>query len=244
LTVGYRGTRFAGWASQRRQDRPTVQATLEAALSDVLGHPVRATAAGRTDAGVHAEAQVVSFESSAGIPADGLRRLLPPRLPDDVWVVDAQEAPAGFNARRAARRRWYRYAIWRDSVAPPASWWGRCLVLPNPLDLGAMRRGAATLLGRQDLASVASASHGRRATTRTIFVADWLDYRATPLLQFEICADAFLRHMARTIVGSLLWIGRGRWAPEQLAAAVAAADRRAAGPTAPAHGLTLHRIDY
>ena len=241
LTLGYRGTRYAGWASQLH-GRPTVQSTLERVLGEVLGQPTRVTAAGRTDAQVHAEGQVISFQTTASTHAEGLRRVLPSRLPDDIWVVDAAEAPLGFNARRAARRRWYRYAVWPHGT-PTAAWQGRCLAYPRPLDLRAMRRAAEHLLGRRDVASMAT-RHVSHSTTRTIYAADWIESQASPLLVFEICADAFLRQMVRTIVGSLLWVGEGRWAPEQVAAALQATDRRAAGPTAPAHGLTLQRIDY
>jgi tRNA pseudouridine38-40 synthase len=247
LTLGYRGARFAGWAVQSRRTthgRPTVQTTLESALAEVVGHPVRVTAAGRTDAGVHAEGQVVSFDVSCSIPAAGLARALATRLPDDVWVVQAHAARPGFNARRSARRRWYRYAVWNARSAPPMAWQGRCLVHPNRLDLAAMRRASRGLVGRLDAASFATQHPRGRSTRRTILAADWLQPPGSPLILFEICADAFLRGMVRALVGSLLWVGRGRWTPDDFLSAVAARNRRAGGPTAPAHGLTLHRIDY
>jgi tRNA pseudouridine38-40 synthase len=240
LTFGYRGTRYAGWS--RTPGQPTVQATLEAALASALGHPVRATAAGRTDAGVHADGQVVSFETSSSIPCDGLQRVVQQRLPEDVWIVDAGEAPPDFDARRSAVRRWYRYAIWRSGV-PPAAWQGRCLEEPRALDVDAMRVGARDLLGRHDFASLVTRPSVERSTLRTVFVADWLEVSRS-LLLLEICADAFLKQMVRAIVGSLLWVGLAHWTPEQFATALAQADRRAAGPNAPAVGLTLHRIEY
>ncbi len=250
LTLGYRGTRFAGWARQppaRTGGRPTVQAMLEDALASVLGHPVRVTAAGRTDAGVHAEAQVVSFDTASTIPADGLARVLASRLPEDLWVVAVSDAASTFDARRSACRRWYRYAIWR-ATAPPAGWRGQCLVHPEPLDLAAMRRAARWLVGRRDVRALVG-GWGRnarpgRSTVRTVYAADWIEYGEAPLLTFEVCADAFLRQMVRTMVGSLLWVGEGRWTPDELAAALSSADRRAAGPTAPAVGLTLWKIEY
>src|SRR5690242_16200264 len=110
-TLGYRGTRFAGWGIQPH--KPTVQATVESALASALGHAVRVTAAGRTDAGVHAEGQVISFETSSSITPRGLHSVLEAKLPVDVWVHDVAEAPGDFDARRSARRRWYRYALWR-----------------------------------------------------------------------------------------------------------------------------------
>jgi tRNA pseudouridine38-40 synthase len=245
LTLGYRGTRFAGWAVQspsRTRGRPTVQGSVEAALGKALGHPARVIAAGRTDAGVHADAQVVSFDTTSTITTNGLARVLPRWLPDDVWLVDVGEAAPDFDARRCVLRRWYRYALWLRG-APPTAWQGRCLEVADPLDMTAMRCAAQQLLGRHDFASFATRPPAGQSTTRTIFAADWLQISAA-LLLFEICADAFLKQMVRTIVGSLMWVGRGHWTTEQFATAVSSADRRAAGPNAPAVGLSLHRIEY
>jgi tRNA pseudouridine38-40 synthase len=249
LTLGYTGTRFAGWARQNpgcTRGRPTLQATLESALHSVLGHSVRIIAAGRTDAGVHAEGQVVSFDTTASIPAEGLRRALSMCLPEDVWIVEAAEAPAEFDSRRSARRRWYRYAVCQGEC-PPAAWRGRCFHHTKPLELAAMRCASRALLGRRNMAALVGAwgrdARPGRSTIRTVYAADWLEM-ADDLLIFEVCADAFLRQMVRAMVGSLLWVGQGRWTPNQLAAALATADRRAAGPTAPAIGLTLWKIEY
>jgi tRNA pseudouridine38-40 synthase len=191
---------------------------------------------------VHADAQVVSFDTSSSMSTNGLRRVLPRWLPDDVWIVDLADAGPGFDARRSAVRRWYRYAVWCRGV-PASAWHGRCLVTPDPLDVGAMRRAATSLLGRHDFGSFATRARVVQSTTRTVFAADWLQINAA-LLVFEMCADAFLKQMVRTIVGSLMWVGSGRWTAEQFATAVSSADRRAAGPNAPAAGLSLHRIDY
>ncbi len=246
LTLGYRGTRYAGWAAQspsRTRGRPTVQATLETALYTALGHPVSVTVAGRTDAGVHADAQVVSFDTSSSMTAAGLRRVLERWIPDDLWIVDVADTPSTFDARRSVLRRWYRYAIWRGAGAP-TGWQGRCLALDHgSLDLASMRRGAAALLGRHDFASLATKPPPGQSTERTVFVADWLQLSRS-LLIFEVCADAFLKQMVRTIVGSLLWVGAGRWTVERFTTAIASGDRRAAGPNAPAVGLSLHRIEY
>jgi tRNA pseudouridine38-40 synthase len=246
LTVGYRGTRYAGWATQSPRvthGRATVQATVERALEQTLGHPVNTTAAGRTDAGVHADEQVVSFDTSASLPAAGLRLVLKRNLPDNIWVVDAQDAPPDFDARRSAKRRWYRYAIWRDQHVP-AAWQSRCLVETQPLDVDAMREASRSLLGRHDLRALATQPPPRQSTVRTVFAADWQRIGSTPLLYFEICADAFLKQMVRAIVGGLLLVGRGRSTPADFASGVASKDRRTAGPNAPAMGLTLTRIEY
>ena len=164
-------------------------------------------------------------------------------LPDDVWLADIADAPADFDARRSASRRWYRYAIWRQGI-PPSAWQGRCLVNHVPLDLAAMRRGAQALLGRHDFAALATRPRiAAQSTVRTVYAADWVQ-RSPSLLLFEICADAYLKQMVRTIVGSLLWVGTGRWSPEQFEDALKTSDRRATGPNAPALGLSLWRIDY
>jgi tRNA pseudouridine38-40 synthase len=217
-----------------------VQAAVEDGLTRVLGGATRVVAAGRTDAGVHAEAQVVSFSTAASIPAEGIARTLPRYLPGDVWVLDAAEVPPAFDAQRSVIRRWYRYHIWRGGT-PPAEWQGRVLSTAEPLDLPAMRRACVPLLGRHDFRGVSSPPP-ERSSCRTVYAADWLDL--APLLIFEICADGFLTHMVRGIVGGLWWVGRGHWTAEQFATALATTDRRDGGPNAPAIGLTLTRIDY
>jgi len=245
LTLGYRGTHYAGWAIQslsRTRGRNTVQGVLEAALAEGLGHPVRVTGAGRTDAGVHADMQVASCDTSSRISPVGLRRVLERWLPDDVWIVDIADALPDFDARHSALRRWYRYAIWRTGV-PPSAWQGRCLVDSQALDLAAMRRGAQALLGRHDFAALMTRPRTGQSTVRTVYAADWLQVSHT-LLAFEICADAYLKQMVRAIVGSLLWVGIGRWTADQFEHALQTRDRRAAGPNAPAAGLSLVRIEY
>jgi tRNA pseudouridine38-40 synthase len=239
-TLGYRGTRFAGWGIQPH--KPTLQAAVETALAGALGHPVRVTAAGRTDAGVHADGQVISFDTSSTITPEGLHQVIRRYLPDDVWFHDVSCVPGDFDARRSARRRWYRYALWRHAT-PPAAWHGRALVHHDPLDIRAMREASRHLLGRHDFASLVTRPSEPTSTARTVFAADWLEVSPS-LLLFEICADAFLKQMVRTIVGSLLWVGSGRWTPHDFVEALQAVDRRAAGPNVPAVGLSLHRIEY
>lgn len=238
LTLGYRGTHYAGWGLQ--PGRSTVQATVESALGSALGHSVRVTAAGRTDAGVHAEGQVVSFDTSSSITPSGLQRVLDSSLPDDVWVRDASDVTSWFDARRSARRRWYRYALWRGHT-PSTEWHGRALAYEHKLDLPSVREASTILIGTHDFASFATQRVG--TTQRTVFAADWRQVNAT-LLLFEICASGFLKHMVRGVVGTLLWVGTGRWSASEFEQALDATDRRAGGPNAPAHGLTLHRIDY
>ena len=172
---------------------------------------------------------------------EGLRRVLARWLPEDIWTVAAADAPPEFDARRSAVRRWYRYAIWR-SAQVPSEWRGRCLVETQDLDLSAMRHASSALLGRHDFASLVTRPAKLGTTERMVFAADVLE--VSTLLLFEICADAYLKQMVRTIVGTLLWVAQGRWSPDDFRAALSKTDRRAAGPNAPAVGLTLHRIEY
>jgi tRNA pseudouridine38-40 synthase len=246
LSVGYHGGRYAGWAVQhpdRTAGRPTLQATLEAGLAAVLGSSVRAVAAGRTDAGVHAEAQVVSFETASSVPTRALPELLSHVLPTDIWILEAADVPGDFDARRAARRRWYRYVLWLSRSTPPSWLQGRCLQQPDSLDVSAMRGAATSLVGTHDFSAFTSDIPPGSSTRRTVYAADLLQVEPA-LLSFEICADAFLTHMVRTLLGSLLWVGQSRWTAAQFVHALRSGDRRLAGPTAPAHGLTLLRIDY
>jgi len=239
-TLGYRGTRYAGWGIQPHKQ--TVQAVVESALSSALAHPVRVTAAGRTDAGVHAEQQVISFDTRSTMTPEGIHQVVARYLPDDVWFHDVSAVPGDFDARRAARRRWYRYALWRH-VSPPSAWHDRALVHREALNLRAMRDAAHHLVGRHDFASLVTRPSRPGSTHRTVLAADWLEI-SPALLVFEICADAFLKQMVRAIVGTLLWVGSGRWQPDDFRRALLAADRRAAGPNAPALGLTLQRVEY
>jgi tRNA pseudouridine38-40 synthase len=220
---------------------------VEDALAHALGHSVRVTAGGRTDAGVHAEGQTVTFDTTSSVPPEALPRLLPRWLPDDIWPVQAQEVATDFDARRSAVRRWYRYALWRAGRVP-LSWRGRCLEHADSLDVQAMRHAAWSLVGSLDLRSLVD-GWGRdawqgRSTVRTIYAADWLGTNEQPLLELEICADGFMRHVVRTLVGGMLRVGRGLWSVDDLLRVIALGDRRAGGPTAPAHGLTLTRIEY
>src|SRR5262249_49012031 len=160
----------------------------ESTLSAALAHPVHVTAAGRTDAGVHAEGQVISFDTTSTITPHGLQRVLARTLPDDVWVHEVLETGPEFDARRSARRPWDRYALWRHAT-PSAAWHGRALPHTDPLDLSAMRHASRALLGSHDFASLVTRPAVSGSTRRTVFAADWLEVSPS-LLTFEICADA------------------------------------------------------
>jgi len=245
LTVAYDGAPFAGFA---RQDGPaTVQGSLESALATVLRRPVDTTCAGRTDAGVHALGQVVSFEALGDEPDDAsLLRSLNALVAERIVVRDVRHAREGFSARFDAVSREYRYRIATGSVRPlftsPVAWW-----VKRELDVEAMRTGAALLVGEHDFRSfcVTESAEGKR-TVRRVDSIDlaWEEHLGEGCLVVRVVGNAFLHSMVRAIVGTLVEVGAGRRKPDWVGEALAARDRAAAGPTAPACGLTLWRVEY
>ena len=242
MGLEYEGTSYHGFALQ--PNYPTVQGTLEDALRRVLGHDVRVTAAGRTDSGVHARGQVVSFSTEARLPDAAIARAVNTHLPCDVVAGDSMEASPSFDARRCALRRSYRYTLWRGQRRDV--WQRRFSThVPEQLDLDAMRVAAGQLTGQHDFTSFighAAQQTAAGSPVRCVTKAEWNVDGA--LLHFDCAADAFARHMVRNMVGTLLWVGRGRRSPDSISEILRARDRRVAGPTAPARGLTLMSVDY
>jgi len=240
----YDGTDFHGFAPQ--PGARMVGGELDQILSRVLGEAIRATSAARTDSGVHARGQVISFHTTSGMPVAEIRRALNALMGDDVWVHDVAEVEDGFDARRSARSRRYQYRIW--NAAERSVWQRRwSLHVEAPLDVESMHRTCRALLGRHDFAAFRThraQDDPGRATTRRILATDWQRDGDGPTVTFEIEADAFLRHMVRAIVGSSILVGQKKAPEASLAEMLAAGDRAAAGPTAPAHGLTLMEIRY
>lgn len=245
LTVSYDGSRFAGFA--RQPGLRTVQGQLEGALSTVLRREVLTTGAGRTDAGVHALGQVVSFEvDGTGPPDSALVRSVNALAGEGIVVTAVRHAHAGFSARRSAVAREYRYRVVCGAVPPlflaPTAWW-----VKRDLEVAAMCAGAAYLIGEHDFRSfcVAESAEGKRSFRRldTVEIAP---ERALgeECLAVRVVGNAFLHSMVRVIVGSLVEVGAGRRSPAWIAEALAACTRPAAGPTAPAHGLTLWSVRY
>ena len=239
LTLAYDGTAFAGWQMQSGQR--TVQGVLEDALYPIDGERVVVHAAGRTDAGVHAAGQVVSFTLSSGIDCGALLRAVNVRLPEDVRVMRADEAPAGFNARFSARRKTYRYVLFNGDVVPPPL---RHVVLhvPQALDVDAMQAAASVLVGEHDF-SAFQASGGDVITSRREIAVSQVS-REREQVTYEVTGSGFLRHMVRNIVGTLVDIGHGRRPIEDMARVLASRDRGQASATAPARGLTLWSVEY
>jgi len=238
-TVEYDGTDFVGF--QWQDNGRSVQAALEAAIAKRTGETVRITGAGRTDSGVHALGQVVSFGVETRIPAERMALALNSALPADVSVRKVEEVAEGFSARFSASSRLYAYLILNRS-APSALLRRYSAFCPDRLDIVAMQAGADLLLGEQDFAAFANECEPGQRTYREVLRCRVHRTRDLALVRIE--ANAFLRGMVRTIVGTLLEIGAGKRAPEDIRAILASRDRRQAGPTAPPQGLCLVRVRY
>ena len=242
-TVAYDGAAYFGW--QWQKDHPSVQAVLEKALSTITGRFVRVTASGRTDAGVHAIGQVISFAVATRLDPDTLVRALNANLPPDVVVRDVALAPDGFHAVRDAVSKRYRYVIQdggvRDVFARRYAW-----RLPWRLDPEPMVRGGRLLLGEHDFAAYETSGSKRVSTVRCVTDLTVERSRTTPWdrIEIEVEANGFLYNMVRNIVGTLMLVGRGEQPPEWVADVLASKDRRRAGPTAPPQGLFLVSVRY
>jgi tRNA pseudouridine38-40 synthase len=214
-----------------------VQGERERALSTVCDEPVRITGAGRTDAGVHATGQVIDFRTASALDGGTMERGVNALLPEDIAVSVLEPAGEGFHSRFSATGRTYEYRIRNAPTRAPLErlrehW------LPVPLDTAAMRDASAHLVGRHDFAAFAAGVSGERTVRRAVW--DTQD----DVLRFEIEADAFLRGMVRGIVGTLLWVGRGKITGDRFAEIVRSKDRALAGPSAPARGLCLIAVRY
>jgi tRNA pseudouridine38-40 synthase len=240
LVLEYDGTRYVGW--QVQPNGPSIQAEVERALATLTKAPRRVTAAGRTDAGVHARGQVVSFPEERPLPLVAYVKGMNALLPQDVAVRSASLEGEGFDARRSARGKRYRYVIENVPTRAPL---GRLQAwqLFGPLDVPAMREAATHLLGRHDFACFQASDCACEHAVRDVRRVDVLGEAGGRLdLVFE--ATAFVRHMIRNIVGTLVEVGQGKRAPGSMPALLASLDRRKAGPTAPPQGLCLEEVFY
>jgi len=239
LTLEYDGTDFLGW--QVQAEGRTVQGALEAAIARATGETVRVTGASRTDSGVHAEGQVAHFDTASALPPAQMLRALNFYLPRDAAVLDCRQVAPDFDARFSASSKLYRYRILRSPVRLPLR--DRFVLREwRPLDLDAMRECAALILGEHDFTSFASEHAEVEDKTRRVLRSELRE--DGPELHYLVEANGFLYNMVRVIVGTLLMVGRGRISPAQFVRALEARERKAAGPTAPARGLALVRVNY
>jgi tRNA pseudouridine38-40 synthase len=267
VTLAYDGTDFKGW--QVQPGEPTIQGELQAALGRVTGEAPLPQGSGRTDAGVHALAQVASFRLQARIPSENLARALNRTLPDSIRILEAKLAPGSFHARHSAVAKTYEYRAFLErpdrggtelesaSICPPflARYVYAC---PWPLRLESLQGAARQFIGKHDFTSFAATEpdlasrreDGRgdepRSSIRTIHSSQWelREIEGGALLVYRVRGSGFLHHMVRNLVGTMIDIGRGHRRADEVPAILAAYSRAAAGPTAPAQGLFLHSVEY
>jgi tRNA pseudouridine38-40 synthase len=239
VVLEYDGTNFAGW--QQQAHGRTVEAELKRALKELTGMDHKVYAAGRTDAGAHAEGQVVTFQTDGRISTQRMVAALNARLPEDVAVLSAETVADDFHARYSARWRRYRYR-YLDRPSRPALERGRCWHVRGPLDVEAMSKAAGALIGKHDWTSYCSASEPADARVREMHTARVK--RNGDFVELELVAEGFLRGLARSLAGALAEVGRGKQPPGWVGEVLRARDRRQAPRTAPAAGLTLMEVIY
>lgn len=239
LTIEYDGTAYHGW--QVQPGLPTIQGILQDTAKRISGEEVHIAGAGRTDAGVHALGQVANFRTGKELSPDIWQRAFNSLLPPDIVVRCAETVPNGFDARRSAKQKTYRYSI-LNAPHPSALDRHWLLHVPGPLELAPMEEAAVSLLGEHDFSAFRAANGDSPNQVRRVYQACFLSEGNR--LQFVITGNGFLKHMIRIVVGTLLDVGRGRLAPGAFREVLASKDRQRAGRTAPAHGLCLMQVSY
>lgn len=241
LIIEYEGSGYSGWQVQNGSQRKTVQETIEVALARILQEKIKLIGSGRTDSGVHAQAQIANFKTKSRLDCADIKRALNSVLPADIRIKEAKEAHPDFHARFAAQSKTYRYTIVNDSFASPFLRRYAHLI-KYPLSIAKMRKAGNHLIGRHNLASFQAQDKRERPAVRTI---KRLNVRKSKnLIQIDIEADGFLYRMVRNIVGTLIEVGRKRLEPEDIKAILKAKNRIYAGPCAPARGLCLLEVRY
>ena len=239
LRLMYVGTAYHGWQVQKNAE--TVAETLEKSLASVVGHPVKCTGAGRTDAGVHAEVYVANFRTSSRIPCDRIPLAVNTRLPDDIVVVKATEVPEDFNAIGSCRKKEYTYRIYNSRLGN-AFYVDRAWFYPRHLDERVMQRAADCFVGTHDFSAVRAVGTEVRSPVRTVYYFDIT--RTGDLIECRVCANGFLYNMVRAMVGTCVYAAEGKFAPEDVSAILESKNRTAAGPTVPPGGLYMTKLWY
>jgi tRNA pseudouridine38-40 synthase len=239
LRLSYDGSHYHGWQTQKED--VTVQETMEQAVEKIVKHPVHITGCGRTDAGVHAMRYCANFRTDCAIPIDRIPLAINSRLPDDIAVSAAVEAPEDFNAIGSCIQKEYIYKIHNSRIRDPFLDCRACFY-PNRLDIDRMARAAQAFVGTHDFAAVRSVGTETKTTVRTIY---WCNVqKQDDLITVAVCANGFLYNMVRAIVGTLVYASYGKLEPEDIPRLLELGDRRLTGPTMPPQGLYMHRVWY
>ena len=240
LTIEYDGTNYSGWQAQK--NALSIQETIEDAILRATGERVRVTGAGRTDAGVHALAQMAHFDTDTTIPADKISYALNLVRPPDIRIRYSKEVPEWFHARKTAKTKHYRYVIYNDEHDCAINR-NFCCFIRQPLDIAAMTKAASHFKGEHDFAAFCAQGSTPVATTvRTIF--ECTVEKVGNYISIDVCGNGFLYNMVRIIAGTLIDVGRGRKKPEDIPKIILSKDRNNASATAPAKGLTLVSVIY
>lgn len=239
LTVAYDGTHYHGW--QLQKNGITIESELNRCLKELLGEEIQVIGASRTDSGVHALGNIAVFDTAGRIPAEKVSYALNRRLPEDIRILGSEEVPPDWHPRRVVSRKTYEYRIYRGAFPLPTRRLYTLFVY-RPVDIERMRRAAEYLEGEHDFKSFCQTGAQVESTVRTLFSVRVLEEGPEAIIR--VCGNGFLYNMVRILAGTLLEIGYGKLNPEDMPRILAQKDRSSAGPTAPAHGLTLIKYEY
>lgn len=239
LLLTYEGTAYHGWQVQKRD--VTVGQTMEEAAAAIVGHPVKMTGCGRTDAGVHARNYVANFRTSSTIPADRLPYALNTHLPEDIVVRKAMDVHEDFNAIGSCIKKEYTYLIYNSRIRDPF-YVNRAWFYPKHLDEAVMQEAASQFIGTHDFAAVRSVGTDVKSTIRTVYYYNVR--REGDLIELKVCANGFLYNMARAMAGTVVYAAEGKISPQEIGEILEAGNRTAAGPTVPPGGLYMTKLWY
>lgn len=239
LFLTYEGTAYHGWQVQKRD--VTIGQTMEEAAARIVGHPVKMTGCGRTDAGVHAKKYVANFRTTSTIPVDRLPYAMNTHLPEDIVVTGAMEVHEDFNAIGSCVRKEYTYLIYNSRIRDPF-YVNRAWFYPKHLDETIMQQAASQFVGTHDFAAVRSVGTDVKSTVRTVYYYNV--ERKGDLIELKVCANGFLYNMARAMAGTVVYAAEGKIRPEEIGALLESGNRTAAGPTVPPGGLYMTQLWY